>query len=45
MTATRQKFNHPEGRQWLPVDVRGTTMDKCILWKAGMTPVQVCSAC
>lgn len=31
--AAMQKFNHPEDRQWQPVDVRGTTMDKCILWE------------
>lgn len=28
-----QRFNHPEDRQWQPVDVRGTTMDKCTLWE------------
>jgi len=27
------KFNHPGNRQWQPVDVRGTTMDKCVLWE------------
>lgn len=28
-----QKFSNPEHREWHPVDVRGTTMDKCTLWE------------
>lgn len=28
-----QTFSDPANRQWQPVDVRGTTMDKCTLWE------------
>jgi quercetin dioxygenase-like cupin family protein len=33
LATTMQKFNDPENRHWHPVDVRGTTMDKCTLWE------------
>jgi quercetin dioxygenase-like cupin family protein len=28
-----QKFSSPDNRHWQAVDVRGTTMDKCVLWE------------
>lgn len=35
MTSTTPKVSNPESRRWKPVDVRGTTMDKCALWEGG----------